>query len=104
MDILASDMWHELMFGVGRRRMLLALGLAVLGPIVVTVVLDRFMVPVMLYLVAIIPAAYLGRLWPGLVAAGLSWGAMVAFLRSPGEPLVRQPYDSVALVLFIAVA
>lgn len=97
-------MWHELMFGVGRRRMLLALGLAVLGPIVVTVVLDRFMVPVMLYLVAIIPAAYLGRLWPGLVAAGLSWGAMVAFLRSPGEPLVRQPYDSVALVLFIAVA
>ena len=103
-DALASDIWHELIFGVGRRRLLVALGFALLGPIAITPLVDHFTLPILLYLVAIVPAAYLGRLGPGLVGAGWSWGAMIWFLHSPGESLVRERYDSVVLVVFIAVA
>jgi serine phosphatase RsbU (regulator of sigma subunit) len=102
---VASDLWHELISGVDRRRMIWALGIAALGPILVTLILAaRPSLPVLLYLVAIIPAAYLGRLWPGLLATALSWGLMIWVRYSPGEPVVRQPNDSVILVVFIAVA
>ena len=101
---MASDLWHELMFGVDRRRILLALGFAVLGPIAITAILNSSSLPVLLYLVAIIPAAYIGRLWPGLLAAGWSWGLMIWWLGSADEPLIREPRDPVILVVFIAVA
>jgi serine phosphatase RsbU (regulator of sigma subunit) len=97
-------MWHELMFGVDRRRALLALGFAVVGPIIITVILDHSRLPALLYLLAIIPAAYIGRLLPGLLATICSWGLMITFLRGPGGPSVRQPSDSIILVVFIAVA
>jgi serine phosphatase RsbU (regulator of sigma subunit) len=102
--VLVSDMWHELMFGVDRRRALLALGFAVVGPIIITVILDHSTLPALLYLVAIIPAAYVGRLLPGLLATIWSWGLMITFLRGSGGPSLRQPSDSIILVVFIAVA
>jgi serine phosphatase RsbU (regulator of sigma subunit) len=101
---LASDLWHELTSGVDRRRMLWALGYAVVAPIIITVILDHSTLPALLYLAAIIPAAYLGRLWPGLLATALSWGLKIWFLHEPGAPVVREPNDPVILVVFIAVA
>jgi serine phosphatase RsbU (regulator of sigma subunit) len=71
---------------------------------VVTSILDRVTLPVLLYLLAIIPAAYLGRLGPGLAAAGWSGVSMMYFLRTPGVPGVHQPYDWVALALFVGIA
>jgi serine phosphatase RsbU (regulator of sigma subunit) len=102
--LVASDLWHELISGVERRRMLWALGFAVLGPTLITFILDHSTLPILLYLAAIIPAAYLGRLWPGLLATALSWGLMIWFLHPTGEPIVREPKDAVILVVFLAVA
>jgi serine phosphatase RsbU (regulator of sigma subunit) len=101
---LASVIWRQLVVGAGRRRTLLALAFAVVGPVVLTALLDWVRLPVALYLVVIIPAAYLGRLWPGLLAAGWSWVAMTYFLRGRARPSLRQPDDWVLLVLFVGVA
>jgi serine phosphatase RsbU (regulator of sigma subunit) len=83
---------------------LLALGFAVLGPAIVTPFRERLMLPAVLYVVAIVPAAYLGRLWPGLVAAGLSWAAMIYFPFGPGDLATLEASDWIVLLLFLGIA
>jgi serine phosphatase RsbU (regulator of sigma subunit) len=104
LDHPVTTIWHELTYGVRARRALLAMGFALLGPAIVTPFRAWFMLPPVLYVVAIVPAAYLGRLWPGLVAAGWSWAAMIYLLQDQGDRLAPKASDWIVLLLFVAIA
>jgi len=70
----------------------------------VTVLSQAFTLPPMVYLIAVVPAAYVGRLWAGLAAAGWSWAAARSLLGADGESLAQAPYDWALLLLFVGVA
>src|SRR5205823_5470365 len=62
-------------------------------------------VPALLYLLAVVAAAALGRLWPGLVASGLSFVGLDYYFTTPVHTfVVGKTEDLIALAVFLVVA
>ena len=62
-------------------------------------------IPPLLYLLAVVAAALVGRLWPSLLAAALSFLGLNYFFTEPVHTLVvGKTLDLVALAVFLAVA
>jgi serine phosphatase RsbU (regulator of sigma subunit) len=79
----AAGIAHELLFGPGRRRTVAGLAIAVAGPLILAPIIERLQAPAGLFLVAVVAAAGVGWLWPGLISAGMSLVAYSAFIVSP---------------------
>jgi two-component system sensor histidine kinase KdpD len=93
----------------GRRRAALGFLLAVLGPGLVSLLGGRppegTAVPALLYLLAVVVAAAVGHLWPGLLAAALSFVGLDYFFTPPVHTfVVSKAEDWFALATFLVVA
>jgi two-component system sensor histidine kinase KdpD len=92
------------------RRFWAGLLIAVAGPVLVTVLVSipsprGTAVPALLYLLAVVAAAAIGHLGPGLLAAGLSFVGLNYFFTSPVHTFrVAQAEDLFALAVFLIVA
>jgi serine phosphatase RsbU (regulator of sigma subunit) len=99
-----SGLWHELTLGLGRRRLLIGFVVSILGPVALTPLVVSLEGPAGLYLLAIVPAALIGRLWPALLAAAEA-AALSMILVSPPEGSTQpQTVDWIALGLFVGLA
>ncbi len=93
-----------------RTRTAAGLLVAVAGPALVTVAmrsvtLESNAVPALLYLLAVVAATVTGRLWPGLVAAVLSFLGLDWYFTPPVHHItVAKAEDLVALLVFLLVA
>jgi serine phosphatase RsbU (regulator of sigma subunit) len=94
-----SGLWHELTLGLGRRRFLIGFALAVLVPLAITPLVLSLDGPPALYMLALVPAAFVGRLWPALVASIESAILQMIYLSPPGSPTPRTS-DWIILGLF----
>ena len=94
-----SGLWHELTLGLGRRRLLIGFVLGVLGPAAVTPLAISLDGPPGLYILALIPAAVVGRLWPALVAAVES--AVLHMIYLDPAQTTPQLADWIVLGLFV---
>lgn len=103
-DHPATGIWHELLLGPRLRRVLLGILVGLAGSAVLTPIVVSTEGPVGLYVVAILPAALIGRLWAGIVASFSSFALEATFLRPPMGSFVPDVYDWVVLVLFLAIA
>lgn len=107
------------MSGEGRDRLLarperrgaaLGFALSVFGPALATVLASipartGTAVPALLYLLAVVITAAVGRLWPGLVASGLSFVGLDYFFTRPVHTfVVGKTEDLIALAVFLVVA
>lgn len=99
-----SGLWHELVLGPGRRRLLFGVVLAVLGPLAVTPLVLSLDGPAALYFLAILPAAFVGRLWPSLIAAIVSAALLSMFVSPPKGSLAPQAVDWVVLGVIVGLA
>jgi serine phosphatase RsbU (regulator of sigma subunit) len=99
-----SGLWHELALGPGRGRLLIGVVLSVLGPLAVTPLVVSLDGPTALYLLAILPAAFVGRLLPSLVAALVSAVLHSLFVSPPEGSLAPQAVDWVVLAVFTGLA
>jgi serine phosphatase RsbU (regulator of sigma subunit) len=99
-----SGLWHELALGLGRRRLLIGFVLSVLGPLALTPLVMALDGPSGLYMLALIPAALVGRLWPSLAAAVFSAVLHMIFVSSPEDSLAPQVVDWVVLALFVGIS
>ena len=95
-----SGLWHELTLGLGRRRLLIGFALAVLGPLALTLLEG----PGALYILAVVPAAFVGRLWPSLLAAVESASLQTIFVSPPEGSYAPQTVDWVVLALLVGLA
>src|SRR5262245_38781815 len=92
------------------RARLTAYGLAVLGP-ALTLLARWPLMPVLgeralysTFFPAVVISAYVGGLWPGLLATGLSALAVAFFISAPHySPQIDSASDAVALTLFVLV-
>lgn len=100
----ATRFWHELVLGPGFRRVLLGLVVAGAGPALVTPIAIAADGPVGLYVLAIAPAALVGRLLPGVVSATLSFVLGTIYLGTGPRSFAPTMNDWIVLVLFLAVA
>ncbi|MGH2710406.1 MAG: SpoIIE family protein phosphatase [Actinomycetota bacterium] len=99
-----SGLWHELTLGQGRRRLLIGFVASVLGPIAITPLVDSLEGPAGLYLLALVPAALIGRLWPALVAAIGSAILQTVYIDPPNDLTSPQTEDWIVLALFVGLA
>lgn len=94
----------------GRGQAVAGIGVALAGPVLVTVVSagvagEREAVPALLYILAVVAAAVVGRLWPALLAAGISFVCLDYFFTSPRQTFrVSKAEDLLALAVFLMVA
>ncbi len=106
----ALEALHRLRSPGNRGRSVTGLAVAVLAPCLVTALAAipsarRTTIPALLYLLAVVAAALFGRLWPGLVAAALSFLGLDFFFTEPVHTLVvGKTQDLVDLAVFLAVA
>lgn len=100
----SSGLWHELTLGLGRRRLLTGFMLAVLGPVAITPLVVALDGPGSLYILPLIPAAFVGRLWPALVAAVESAILQMIYLSPPAGWTTPQLVDWILLALFVGLA
>ncbi len=99
-----TRLWHELVLGPGLQRVLIGLAVAAVGSAAVTAIALAVDGPVGLYVLVIIPAALVGRLLPGAVAAAVSFVLGVVYL-GPGPPSFEPTLsDWIVLALFLAIA
>jgi two-component system, OmpR family, sensor histidine kinase KdpD len=93
-----------------RRGAALGFVLAVVGPALATVLStlpsrEGTGVPALLYLLAVVAAAAVGRLWPGLVASALSFAGLDYYFTPPVHTFaVGKSEDLIALAVFLVVA
>jgi serine phosphatase RsbU (regulator of sigma subunit) len=99
-----SGLWHELTLGLGRRRLLLGFVLAVLSPLALTPLAVSLEGPAGLYVLVIVPVAFVGRLWPSLVASVVSGVLHMLFVSAPEGSTDPRVVDWVVLGLFIGLA
>lgn len=99
-----TRLWHELVLGPGLRRVLIGLAVAAVGSMAVTAIALAVDGPVGLYVLAIIPAALVGRLLPGAVAAAVSFVLGVVYLGPGPASFDPTPSDWIVLALFLAIA
>lgn len=104
MERPATRFWHELALGPGLRRVLLGVLVAAAGPVLVTPIAIAVDGPVGLYVLAIAPAALIGRLLPGVVSATLSFVLGTMYLGTGPRSFAPTMNDWIVLVLFLAVA
>jgi serine phosphatase RsbU (regulator of sigma subunit) len=104
----SSGLGRILLAGPGRRRLLWGFGTAAVGVLAVTIIgrgveaSSSAVRPA--YAVAILVAAWVGGLWPGLAAVAGSFLALqLAFIRPSGEMVLSVPYILV-LASYLAVA
>jgi serine phosphatase RsbU (regulator of sigma subunit) len=100
----ATRFWHELVLGPGIRRVLFGLLVAAVGPVLVTVIAAAIDGPVGLYVLAVVPAAVVGRLVAGAAAAALSFVLAVVYLGTGPRAFSPRSDDWIALAVFLAVA
>jgi serine phosphatase RsbU (regulator of sigma subunit) len=97
-----------LVAGPGPRRLLLGFGVAVAGPVAVTVIgraagaSASTIRPA--YALAILLAAAVGGLWPGLASVAGSFAALQLWFLRPEGGMVLDPANGLVLVAFLAVA
>lgn len=104
MEHPATRFWHELVLGPGIRRVLFGLLVAGVGPVLVTMFAAAIDGPVGLYLLAVVPAAVVGRLVAGAAAAALSFVLAVVYLGAGPRAFSPTSDDWIALAVFLAVA
>jgi two-component system sensor histidine kinase KdpD len=96
--------------GPDRRRAAAGFVVAVAGPVAVTALASvrsggGTAVPALLYLLAVVAAAAIGRLWPGLVASALSFAGLDYFFTTPTHTfVVGKAEDLIALAVFLVVS
>lgn len=100
----ATGIWHELTLGPGGRRVLLGVVVGVAGPAALTPFLAAADAPVGLYVLAIVLAAVVGRLWGGLTASMASFVMEAAFVTPPRGVFDPTSSDWIILGLFFGVA
>jgi serine phosphatase RsbU (regulator of sigma subunit) len=100
----AAGIAHELLVGPGRRRTLVALLVGVAGPFVMAPIIERSNGPAGLFLVAVVAAAGVGWLWPGLISAAASFVAYIAFIASPENGFVVGANGLIWFGVFTAIA
>jgi len=104
------DALERMLIPAGRARTLAGIATAVLAPAIVTALASipahpTATVPALLYLLAVVAAAALGHLWPGLLAAVLSFFGLDYFFTPPLHTFaVSKGEDLVALAVFLVVA
>jgi two-component system sensor histidine kinase KdpD len=97
-------------FLVARRRKLVGILAAVAGPALVTAVVSvqsrpGTTIPALLYVLAVVGAAAVGHLWPGLLSAALSFVELDYFFTPPRYTFrVSKADDLFALAVFLVVA
>ncbi|MGH2686236.1 MAG: DUF4118 domain-containing protein, partial [Actinomycetota bacterium] len=96
-----TGIWHELLLGPSRRRVLWGLVVAVVGPAAVTLLVSAGDLPAGLLIVPVVLATLVGRLWPGLLAAVGAFALSVVYLTPPPGSLTPRSSDVVALALFL---
>jgi serine phosphatase RsbU (regulator of sigma subunit) len=99
-----SGLWHELTLGLSRRRLLMGFVAALLVPAGITPLAATLDVPAGLYVLALIPAALIGRLWPALVAAVASAAMETIYVSPPAGSYGPQQVDWIVLVLLVGLA
>ena len=99
-----SGLWHELTLGLGRRRLLIGFVVSVLGLAALTPLVISLEGPAGLYLIAIVPAALIGRLWPALFTAVGAGALSTVFVSPPEGSTQPQTVDWIALGLFVGIA
>jgi serine phosphatase RsbU (regulator of sigma subunit) len=99
----ATRLRHELLLGPGMGRVLGGLAVALAGPAVLTPIVVATDGPVGLYVVAIVPAALIGRLSSGVVAAVASFVLETTYLGELPRSFAPTANDWTVLVLFVAV-
>jgi serine phosphatase RsbU (regulator of sigma subunit) len=100
----ATRFWHELVLGPGLRRVLVGLLVGVGGPVLVTPVAVEVDGPVGLYVLAVVPAALIGRLLPGVVSASLSFVLGVVYLAPGPRAFTPTVNDWIILALLLIIA
>jgi two-component system, OmpR family, sensor histidine kinase KdpD len=101
--------WRLLVARRGRRP-LIGLAIALIGPVLVTVVSTipsprLTVVPALLYLLPVVAAAAVGPLWTALLAAGISFVALDYYFTDPVHTfVVAKAEDLLALALFLLAA
>ncbi len=104
------DVLERLLVPPSRGRTLVGIVAAVGGPVLITVLATipshpTATVPALLYLLAVVAAAAIGHLWPGLLAAGLSFVALDYYFTPPRHTfVVSKGEDLFALAVFLVVA
>jgi serine phosphatase RsbU (regulator of sigma subunit) len=99
-----SGLWHELTLGLGRRRLILGFVVSILGPVAVTPLAAGLEGPPSLYIVAVVLAALIGRLWPAIVAAISSAALYAIFVSPPDNSVAPQAVDWIAAAVFVGLA
>jgi serine phosphatase RsbU (regulator of sigma subunit) len=100
----ATGIWHELLLGPAFRRVLLGVLLGMAGPAAITPVIVALDAPPGAYVVTIIPAVIVGRLWAGLVASVASFVLVATFVGPSRGVFEPTSNDWIALGLFVGVA
>lgn len=96
-----SGLWHELTLGPSRRRLLFGFVVALLVPAGITPLVVSLDGPAGLYVLALVPAVLIGRLWPALVAAVLSTALHAIYVTPAGSFQGPQRADWILLGLFV---
>ncbi len=99
-----SGLWHELTLGPSRRRLLFGFVVSLLVPVGITPLAVSLDGPAGLYLLALVPAALIGRLWPALGAAVVSSVLHAVYVSSPDASQAVQQVDWIVLALFVGLA
>ncbi|MGH2692602.1 MAG: SpoIIE family protein phosphatase [Actinomycetota bacterium] len=99
-----SGLWQELTLGLGRRRLLIGFVVSLFAPAAITPLVLSLDGSAGLYVVAIISAAFIGRLWPSLLAALESAILQTVYVTPPEGSWAPQTGDWVVLALFVGLA
>jgi two-component system sensor histidine kinase KdpD len=106
----APEALERLLTPTGRIRAAAGIAVAIVGPGLVTLVASipshpGAAVPALLYLLAVVAASAIGHLWPGLLAAALSFIGLDYFFTPPVHRVtVSKGEDLFALAVFLVVA
>src|SRR5207302_4150108 len=105
-----ADSFERLLAPPGRRRTAAGVAVALIGPVLATVLASipshrGTAVPALLYLLAVVAAAAIGHLWPALLAAALSFVGLDYYFTEPTHTfVVSKGEDLFALAVFLVVA
>jgi two-component system sensor histidine kinase KdpD len=106
-----GDRLERLFLPPGRRRVAIGYVVAIVGPILVTVLAAALpsrqstTIPALLYLLAVVAAAVVGHIWQALVSAAVSFFCLDFFFTAPVHTFaVTKAEDLLALAVFLAVA
>jgi len=107
---VSTEPFERLLSRPERRQALAGFAVAVAGPLIVTVLAtlparEGTAVPALLYLLAVVAAAAVGRLWPALLASALSFAGLDYYFTPPRHTFtVAKAEDLIALAVFLVVA